>query len=619
MTKPEFDALVDRLEQQAVRHPGRYRSKVLGLALLANAYLGGVLLILTSLLIALIASIAVLKALALKLIFVVGVFLWMVLKALWVKVEPPAGIALKPAQAPALFAMIENLRQSLGAPRFHDVLMTDEFNAGVVQTPRLGIFGWHRNTLLIGLPLMKSLSVEQFKAVLAHEFGHLAKGHGRVSNWLYRQRLRWSRLAEVLESNRSKGGFLFRPFLNRFAPYFNAYSFPLARANEYEADATAVRLTSARAAAEALTGVNVGGAYLQDRYWPHIHRQADRHPQPGFMPYAEMPCFAAQADEASVQQWLDQALARETTSDDTHPALRERLRAIGEPARLAPPAPGAAADTLLGPALAGMAERLDRAWQDGIRPAWEDRYREAQAARERFAELDRRHIEGEQLPAQDAYEYAILTETVGEDTTLALERLRALHAAEPEDAAVCLSLGARLLEAEDDAGAALVEQAARLDDELMLRCGQLLRDYHWRHGREQMARDWHEKVMLHADRLDAAARERDEVNVKDTFLPHGLDPGVLEDLQRQLRMVPGLVRAYLIRKQVVHFPDRPCYVLGFKVTGPLGLHRRSKANRVLQAIQQTVRFPGETMILNVDGDHYRFARRFKRIAGARLR
>jgi hypothetical protein len=34
----------------------------------------------------------------------------------------------------------------------------DDFNAAVVQAPRLGLFGWYRNYLLIGLPLAKALT-----------------------------------------------------------------------------------------------------------------------------------------------------------------------------------------------------------------------------------------------------------------------------------------------------------------------------------------------------------------------------------------------------------------------------------------------------------------------------
>lgn len=259
------------------------------------------MLLIVAMLTGLFASITVLKAIAAKLIVVVGLFLWMILRALWVRIDPPEGTEVEARQAPELFTMIDALRRQLGAPRFHHVLVTEGFNAGVVQSPRLGILGWHRNYLLIGLPLMKSLSVEQFKAVLAHEFGHLAKGHGRVSNWFYRQRLRWSRLMAVLEANESQGRFLFRPFLKRFAPYFNAFSFPLARANEYEADATSVRLTAA-ARRGSSPDQRERRRKVAERYWPDVHKQADDQPKPGFAPYLSMGHYVAtELDEASTQ------------------------------------------------------------------------------------------------------------------------------------------------------------------------------------------------------------------------------------------------------------------------------------------------------------------------------
>lgn len=371
MTNEQFEALVSRLECQVKSKPDSYRLKVFLLAMLGNAYLGAMLLLIVALLGALLASVFVLKALALKFIIVIGIFLWMILKALWVKINPPEGIEIKAEQAPGLFAMIGGLRCQLRAPRFHHVLITDDFNAGVVQSPRLGIFGWHLNYLLIGLPLMKSLTVEQFKAVLAHEFGHLAKGHGRMSNWIYRQRLRWSRLLAVLDASESKASFLFKPFMNWFVPYFNAYSFPMARANEYEADAMSARLTSPQAAAEALTSVNVVGSYLIERYWPQIHKQADEQPSPNFAPYFGMgQGVATELNEVSTQAWLDQAMARQTDSADTHPALSDRLKAISEPPRLALPAIGQAADRLLGFELKAITERFDRRWKDNILPSW---------------------------------------------------------------------------------------------------------------------------------------------------------------------------------------------------------------------------------------------------------
>ncbi len=619
MINEQFEALVSRLENEARSQPGRYQFKVLLLALLGNAYLGAILLLIVALWIVLLASILVLKALAVKMVIVVGAFLWLILKAVWIKVAPPQGMEIEAGQAPELFAMINELRRALSAPRFHHVLITDDFNAGVVQSPRLGIFGWPRNYLLIGLPLLKSLTVEQFKAVLAHEFGHLAKGHGRVSNWIYRQRLRWSRLMGVLEANESQGRFLFKPFLNWFAPYFNAFSFPLARANEYEADATAVRLTSPGAAAAALTGVNVIGSYLTERYWPQIHKQADEQPQPGFAPYSSMAHrFAAELDDASTTGWLDQVMARQTTLADTHPALNERLKAIGETPRLAPPAPGEAADRLLGDALDAITESFDRRWQDNILPAWQQRHREIQEARRHLAELNARHESGAELTLQDAYDRARLTESVGDNADDALGQFRALHERAPDDAVICLSLGARLLAREDDTGRAMVERAPQLDENTTLRACEVLRDYHWRNGRKEEAHAWNERLIERAELQQAAQKERNQVLLADKFERHDLPEDALAELRAQLRAIPGLRKAYFVKKRVKHLAHRPCYVLGFSVNGPFRFHSKKRAGEVLQRIQEAVQFPGETLIINVEGGNYRFGRKFRWMRGARI-
>ena len=619
MTHDEFAGLVGRLEGEARARPALYQARVLGLALLGNAYLGAILLLIAFLLFTLLASVVFLKALAIKLALVVGAFLWVILKALWIRIDPPQGTPLDARQSPALFALIEELRRKLGAPRFHHVLLTDEFNAGVVQRPRLGIFGWPANYLLIGLPLMKSLSVEQFKAVLAHEFGHLAKGHGRLSNWLYRQRLRWGRLLDALEPVESKGLFLFKPFLKRFAPYFNAYSFPLARANEYEADATAARLTSPRAAAEALTSVHVVGSFLNERYWPQIHGQADEQAHPAFAPFAGMTQgVATDVEPQAAQAWLERAMAETTTLEDTHPSLADRLRGIGEAPRFAAPSQAAAADRLLGAALAPLTAAFDRRWQDGIAAVWEARHREVQQARQQLTELDGKAQSGVELTVQEAFDRALLTESTAHDADAALEQLRALHARSPDDTVVAFALGARLLRRDDADGVALVERAAARDARMTARAAEQLRDYHWRAGREDAARNWHARLVDRVTLEQAAEKERSGVTLADKFEVNGLDTEARAALVAQLRAVPGLRKAYFVRKRVANFPERPCYVLGYTVSSWFTLLSKQRVAAVLQAIQETVAFPGETLILNVEGGNYRFGRRFFWMRGARV-
>jgi Zn-dependent protease with chaperone function len=619
MTNEEFEALVARLDEQAKENPDAYRSRVMLMALLGNAYLGLMLLLIALLLAGAIVSVAWLKAAGVKIAFVIGVFLWLVLKALWIRLEPPQGAEITARDAPELFAMIEELRRALGSPRFHHVLVTDDFNAGVVQAPRLGIFGWTRNYLLIGLPLAKGLGVEQFKAVLAHELGHLARGHGRMSNWIYRQRIRWSRLMAVLEAQESYGMFLFRPFLRWYSPYFNAYSYPLARSNEFEADATSARLTSKRSAAEALTAVNVVGSYLDERYWPQIHRRADEMEHPAFAPFSGMgPRVSAEIDPGSMQGWLEQALARKTTLADTHPCLTERLGALGEQAQLALPAPDAAADRLLGGALERITRELDKRWQDGILPAWRQRHKEVQEGRKRLAELDAKHASGAELSLQEAYDRAMLSESCGGNPDACVEQLRALLARAPDDSTVLFTLGVRLLSRDDAAGEAHLKRAMELDPGEIGRCSEALRDYHWRLGRKDEARDWHQRMSERVDLEQSASKERDFVRTNDKFERHGLERDALVQLQAQLKAIAGLRKAYFVRKRVKHMPERAAYVLGFTVGSLFQWHTKKRAAEVLALIQQGVSFPGETMILCVEGDNSAFHTKFRWMRGSRV-
>ncbi len=619
VTDAEFEALVTRFEGQARRNPANYKARVLLFALLGNAYLAAMLVLIAALLFAAIASVAVLKVFGLKLAFVVGVFLWMILKSLKVNIPPPQGMEVTKRDAPQFFAMIETLGRSLGAPRFHHVLMTDDFNAGVVQVPRLGAFGWYRNYLLIGLPLVKALSSEQFKSVLAHEFGHLAKGHGRLSNWIYRQRLRWSRLMATLDQVESRGSFLFKPFLRWYAPYFNAYSFPLARANEYEADAIAARLTSPHALAQALTAVNVIGSYLGERYWPQIHRQADEIPQPAFMPYAAMSeRVAGEIDPASTRPWLDRALARKTTLADTHPSLADRLAALGQQAGLAPPAAGTAADRLLGEALERITQAFDRRWHENILPAWQKRHGEIQEGRRRLAELGRKLDSGAELTLPEAYERATLTESAGGDVDAAIEQFRALNARAPDDPVALFSLGARLLGRDDATGRALVERAMQGDEDFIVPGCESLRDYCWRTGSEEEAREWHRRLLERAALQEAAAKERSEVRLTDKFERHGLSTEALGRLQAQLKAIPGLRKAYFVRKLVRHLPERTSHVLGFTVGSVLHWHTKRRAADALERIRTAVEFPGATTIICVEGANYRFGRKFRWMRGSRI-
>lgn len=81
---------------------------------------------------------------------------------------------LRRADAPELFALIDEIAGTMGTTGVHAVSVTDECNASV------STYGLRRRRLLsIGLGLWETLTTEQRIALLGHELGHYANGDTR--------------------------------------------------------------------------------------------------------------------------------------------------------------------------------------------------------------------------------------------------------------------------------------------------------------------------------------------------------------------------------------------------------------------------------------------------------
>lgn len=95
-------------------------------------------------------------------------------------------LELKPADQPELFAFLHRLADEAGAPRPKHVYLSPRVNAGVFYDLSLfNLFFPSKKNLDIGLALVNALNLGEFKAVLAHEFGHFAQRTMAVGRWVY--------------------------------------------------------------------------------------------------------------------------------------------------------------------------------------------------------------------------------------------------------------------------------------------------------------------------------------------------------------------------------------------------------------------------------------------------
>ena len=95
-------------------------------------------------------------------------------------------LELRPEDEAALFAFLHKLADEAHAPRPHRVFLSENVNAAVFYDLSIAnlIFPTRKN-LLIGMALVNLLNIAEFKAVLAHEFGHFAQRSMAVGRWVY--------------------------------------------------------------------------------------------------------------------------------------------------------------------------------------------------------------------------------------------------------------------------------------------------------------------------------------------------------------------------------------------------------------------------------------------------
>lgn len=548
----DFEALIHRCEALAERSPGTYRMRVALLAVLGIAFVLVMLFGALALGLGVAAAAILSKHIVLIKFAIIPLALCAaLLRALWMHIPAPDGHEVTRKTAPKLFAEIKDVHDQLKTLKVHRVVIAPEsFNAAVVQIPRLGPFGWPRNHLIIGLPLLEALPRDQFRAVLGHEFGHLSRTQSRFRNWIYRSRQTWQNLS-------GEGGVLIGPFMRWYAPYFSAYSFVLARTNEYDADRAAAHISSAPVMAAALSAVSVKGHYLEDGFWTALMKRAAFDPTPPPAPFRDYLALARNLPDAMVESGLRRALAQKTSLSDTHPCLADRLKALDVSA--VPPQflKTSAAQELLGPVRDQLIDEVNAAWAGRLAPRWAEAHERGTAT---AAKLEEYAAKSQTLDSQGMFEYATLLEEAHHGEHV-LPWLEASLARAPQYAPALFMHGRLRLEAGDEGGTQEIEEAMHLDPDALEGGSRILFSYF--NGQRNIARA--KPYLATLQRLEAqrmaAHLERTQTLDEDSYLPHGLAPEQAQLFADACAGDPGLKRAWLVRKDLKLTAERPLYVV----------------------------------------------------------
>ena len=562
----EWERLATRFDEEARRDPDRYRRKVGRFVTLGYAVVGAWVLLLLALVAGLVAVAAGLPILLIKLGWPLLILVFVLVRSLWIRIEPPPGVRIRRKDAPALFDTIDELNGRVRGPKVHEVVVDGEFNAAVVQRPRPGLVFGSRNSLVLGLPYLQAATPEEVRSTVAHELAHLSSNHGRLGTRLYRVEMTWWKLLQQLEEKRRFGTGLARRFLSWYLPRLDARAFPLKRAQEREADRLASDAAGKEATASSLAALAIAAPWVASEYWPSLFDRVRREQAPPASAFTELGREVGRAftdDEARAR--FDAELAREALPHETHPALRERLElsgvdpdtafALATRRREGP----TAAQALLGPLEARLTEDLDRQWRESVADAWREEHR---AATEAEQELERLERADGTLDEDGVRVRARLAETF-RSSDEAFARWQEVLERSPDDEEAHLATGVHLLSRDDDEGLRHLEVASRSLDPGLGQAA-FVHAISWldEHGRTGEADAWRTRLERYVEVGEESGTERSRVTQDDRFSAPELEAEAVDRLRAVLAGHNDVGRAWLARKHVEHFDDEaPLHVL----------------------------------------------------------
>ncbi|HET9516497.1 MAG TPA: M48 family metalloprotease [Actinoplanes sp.] len=262
----------------------------------------------------------------------VGALAYATRQALHIRRSEPAGVPVTRADAPRLWAVIDEAARAAGTRAPASVTVVAEAAATVSERARLFGFMAGRRDLYLGLPLLQAWDVAHLRALLAHEIGHGSPAGGRLAPLAYRGRTAVARTIPRI-SRRNPAGLI----LLAYAWVYRRVDTPFSRAQELAADRRAAEFASPAAMAGVLLDLPVLDAAQRLFYAEYLGPgwQAGHVPDDIFGGYLRV--LAARADELAIVR--EQAPAVAPSRWDPHPPVPDRLAALA-----ALPVPGQAAE-----------------------------------------------------------------------------------------------------------------------------------------------------------------------------------------------------------------------------------------------------------------------------------
>ncbi|TXK76734.1 M48 family metalloprotease [Paenibacillus sp. N3.4] len=351
---------------------------------------------------------------------------------------------------------------------------------------------------------------------------------------------------------------MFHGFLRLYAPYFNAYTFVLARANEFDADRCSAKIVGEKYAASALISLNVKGAHLNDEFWPNMFKRASEQIEAPDV-YEQMLKFLDEPVQKSEADFYCRvALHRNTNPLDTHPSLSERLKALNEEAEYDDGTAERSSQSYLSN-VAEFIEFFDKQWRADIGPEWKKRYLHYQNLQDTLSTLEKAKST-RQLTVDESLQLANMIEDL-KSSEEALPYFQDLVMHEPSLATAHFAIGRIMAKKGRREAVEHLEYCMKLDTASVPHACRVLFLYYMHIGNKAYASEYLDKAVAASELQAHQNRESSTLISKDVLVGEEPSEEVLGLIRDEMNNHPTIERAHILRKTTTYTVDKHIYLV----------------------------------------------------------
>lgn len=433
----------------------------------------------------------------------------------------------------AAYRKVNWISRKVHGPKIHAIYISPDFNAAVASAYTFLPF-FRRNVLILGYPLLASVSQKALIGTLAHEIGHLAGNHLSVSLVFYSLVSFWESL-HLGVFNLITG-----LWLRSYLPAVHIAALPIYRRHEVEADRFIVDTMGTDYAAAALIQL----ALATERYDQlDIQEKLSSAEWKSFdIASFYRDYFQTPLPPDEVEKIIERALRTMSPVNDEHPPLRERLAIAGMPDwRACPAEKPDALRRLIGEDPA-FHEEVNQFFHLLYDSAAED----ARTIRQEAEEYLRKHSPDPEAGLEEIKDMISALQTTGREKQCNAF-IECCYAAHPEVPEIACHYGILLAwRGECDKGIAIIEKAVATCPSLILLANDTLVIHYLRNSDPEKLKEVLELRSRLSERISGmGAQGVSEGDQLTAFRPDG---ATQKHLTERMKNISVIERAYCVQK-----------------------------------------------------------------------